>query len=100
MKRLISILLLILTVIFTSACHEETMPGHGSILVENECLETTFSREDDEGYVYILNIVTKKYHLQTCEYAVNMKEENRYETASMHYIMAREYQPCKICIGG
>lgn len=100
MKRLMCILLLLSTVFFVSACEEE-VKGHGSILLENECLETTFSRETDEGgYVYVLNIATHKYHLQTCEYAISMREENRYETSSMHYIIERDYQPCKICIGG
>ena len=99
MKRFIGIILLILSLILVSC--ENEIPGHGSIYIENDSLETTFSGEtDDGGYVYVLNVATKKYHLQSCEYAIKMNEDNRHETSSMHYIIERDYQPCKICIGG
>lgn len=98
MKRLMLIIILLLTIISVSACNG-LKQENSYIVIENEALETTFSREEKGEYVYVLNISTKKYHLQSCEYAINMSSENRYETSSMHYIMDRNYQPCKICIG-
>ena len=100
MKKIILVILMLTTLLLISSCNKE-ISGNGKITIKNDKLETTFTHENiDEDHIYVLNIKTKKYHLQTCDYAIGMNEANRYETSSMHYITEREYEPCKICIGG
>jgi len=99
MKRLCCCILSIFLIIIFISC-DKSVPGHENIEISNDSLVTTFTRNDDNGdRIYVLNVVSKKYHLKSCDYAIKMNEANRYETSSMHYIMERGYEPCKICLG-
>lgn len=49
---------------------------------------------------YVLNTSTKKYHLPTCTYAVNMKVENRFNytgTPENFLILYADYVACGVC---
>ncbi|MBQ8392675.1 MAG: hypothetical protein IJX51_02775 [Clostridia bacterium] len=93
MRKLILIILLL--VIFLPSCSDT--PGHGDIPLENTELCTTGKPREPTSYVFVLNMSTKKFHLQNCKYATSIREENRIETDDIQYIYSLEYSPCSIC---
>lgn len=61
--------------------------------------EETFKyTENSEGIIYILNIESKKYHLDTCRYVISMSEENK-ETfnGTKNWLKDNGYEPCDVC---
>lgn len=60
--------------------------------------ETDAVVEDTEGITYILNTNSKKFHAPACSSVGKIKESNRGEfTGERHELLARGYEPCKIC---
>lgn len=47
--------------------------------------------------LFIVSINTKKYHLPTCHYAKQVKEENRKEVVGLSEF-TEEYTFCKVCL--
>ena len=99
MKRIAVILLILAVFIALPSCKKKVWRNeyHKEIELENDTLCTTAELRQPTSYVYVLNMSTKKYHLQTCKYAINMKEENRLETDDTYYIYSLEYKPCGVC---
>ena len=60
--------------------------------------ETSKYTENSEGIIYILNIESKKYHLDTCRYAISMSEKNK-ETfnGTKDWLKDNGYEPCGVC---
>ena len=60
--------------------------------------ETKTYTANEEGIIYILNIESKKYHLDTCRYAESMSEENK-ETfnGTKEWLEDNGYSPCGVC---
>jgi DNA-entry nuclease len=54
--------------------------------------------ENTDGIIYILNIESKKYHLESCRYVESMSEENR-ETfnGTKEWLADNGYEQCGIC---
>ena len=47
---------------------------------------------------YVLNTATEKFHLPTCTYAKNTKEENKQTlTCSRDELIDWGYSPCGVC---
>lgn len=47
---------------------------------------------------YVLNTVSKKFHLPSCRWASKIKEENRkLSTADREELLAEQYSPCGHC---
>ena len=60
--------------------------------------ETDAVVEDTEGITYILNTSSKKFHAPACSSVGKIKDSNRGEfTGERHELLARGYEPCKIC---
>lgn len=60
--------------------------------------ETDAVVEDTEGITYILNTNSKKFHVPACSSVGKIKDSNRGEfTGERHELLARGYDPCKIC---
>ena len=60
--------------------------------------ETDAVVEDTEGITYILNTSSKKFHNPACSSVGKIKDSNRGEfTGERHELLARGYDPCKIC---
>lgn len=60
--------------------------------------ETSKYTENLDGIIYILNIESKKYHIDTCRYANSMSEENK-ETfnGTKDWLKDNGYEPCGVC---
>lgn len=48
--------------------------------------------------LYIVNIVSRSYHLPSCYILKNTKEENKEETYDIEFLTERGYTPCKVCM--
>lgn len=60
--------------------------------------ETDAVVEDTAEVTYILNTNSKKFHDPACSSVDKIKESNRGEfTGERHELLARGYEPCKIC---
>ena len=95
MKKIITLLLLSVFILYSCG---ESLPGLDDIELSNIDLPTTLDEiEIPTDYVYVLNLSSKKYHLQYCKYAISINVKNRYETGDMNYIMSMEFTPCSIC---
>jgi hypothetical protein len=47
---------------------------------------------------YVLNTISKKFHLPSCRWANKIKEENRkLSTADREELLAEQYSPCGDC---
>ncbi len=65
---------------------------------ENRAADDTPSDDTTEPIVYILNIRTKKFHLETCGNAASITEENRAEfIGDREELIAEGYSPCGNC---
>ena len=54
--------------------------------------------EEKEGYTYIKNIKTKKFHLPSCKSVNDIKNKNLEEyTGTRESLIEEGYQPCKNC---
>ena len=55
-------------------------------------------KENPDGIIYILNVESKKYHLDTCRHAKNMAEENK-ETfnGTKNWLEDNGYVSCGVC---
>lgn len=61
--------------------------------------ETETEIETPTPITYVLNVNTKKVHLPTCSYAVNMTEANRGEyTGHLEDLLADGYTACSRCL--
>lgn len=61
--------------------------------------DTEDEKNDTDATVnYIINRDTKKFHLPTCRYALDMSESNRAEsTSTRDELIFNGYSPCKFC---
>lgn len=60
--------------------------------------ETDAVAENTAEVTYILNTNSKKFHDPACSSVDKIKESNRGEfTGERHELLARGYEPCKIC---
>ena len=60
--------------------------------------ETDAVVEDTAEITYILNTSSKKFHNPACSSVGKIKDSNRGEfTGERHELLARGYEPCKIC---
>ncbi len=69
---------------------------------ENEADPDYVEPDDDNNSaaVYVLNLSSKKYHLPTCTYAINMKSDNRFNytgTPANFNKLYPDYSPCGSC---
>lgn len=78
----------------------------GSIVAVSDGKEiqwNTVEWSEDEplnGYIYVLNTATKKYHYIWCSMVEDIKEENKEDTTKSKKELKKEgYEPCKRCVG-
>ena len=90
MKRFI--ILFIFVSLFFFGCDDNSYEIHNDS--ENPYPET----EEKSDEIYVVNISSKRYHLPSCTYAKNIKEENREESASLSALYEKGYTPCSRCI--
>ena len=86
------IILLVLLSLFLCSCGEISYEIHND--TENPYPES----ESIVDETYIVNMSTKKYHLPSCTYAQNIKEENREESNNLYALQEKGYKPCSRCI--
>lgn len=48
--------------------------------------------------IYVANLNTRSYHTEDCYLAKRIKEENKWETFDLDFLISREFTPCKRCI--
>lgn len=90
MKRLF--ILLSILVLLLSSCKT---PPTESVIIDNSKAPLSHPTGDT---LYIANTNSKTYHLSYCRFAISMKEENKYETYDLDFLISREFKPCKSCI--
>lgn len=63
-----------------------------------ETVKDSDSKDEDEEHTYILNINSKKFHLEGCSGTKTMKKENKKEyTENRKELISKGYEPCKNC---
>ena len=91
MRRIFALALAFLFLILGTSCDDSTV-------IENESEAPLETSESVAGNTYVLNINTKKYHIESCRYAIDMSEENKKVTSDIDFIVERGYTPCSSCI--
>ena len=73
---------------------ESWLSGEQVVVTEQEKEYT----ENSDGIIYILNVESKKYHLDTCRYVESMSDENK-ETfnGTKEWLLDNGYEPCGVC---
>ena len=92
LKKLLPVLLIIFIVLILFSCN--TPATEDDLVIDSK---DTLSHSSG-SVLYVANINSHTYHLSSCRFAKSMKEENRYETSDLDFLLSREYTPCKICI--
>ena len=93
MKKVILLFILLFTLLF-SACgrnYDQTVTGEVDKegLPENELSLTS----------YVVNTSTYSYHMPTCRFVSEIKEENLERTHDIEFLTKHNYKPCSVCIG-
>lgn len=65
-----------------------------SVYVNHSSVSRGFPQTDA---AYVGNIGTKKFHVETCRYAVNMKDTKKITFHSIEEALQAGYSPCKTC---
>ena len=91
MKKLI--ILFVFLILFLASCGDSN-----SYEVHNDSENTYPETQHETDEIYIVNMLTKTYHLPSCTYAKNMKEENKEETKNISALHEKGYKPCSRCI--
>lgn len=62
----------------------------------NEKQDEAFYAKGDR--VYVVNRSTHKFHVETCQYAINMDMKNREEfEGEIDWLLDNGFEPCKVC---
>ncbi|MBQ2810141.1 MAG: hypothetical protein IKA43_04205 [Clostridia bacterium] len=91
MRRIVALLLALVCVFTFASCDNSTE-------LENKTEIPLESSSEPDGYEFVLNTSTKKYHTQFCTYAINMDESSKETTTDIEFIIERGYTPCGSCI--
>ena len=117
MKRIIAIMLLMILVASFCGCTQKAQPeteDNSPIVIipdyatkatvngykqftSNETKENKPAEENKISNEYYANKSTKKFHLNSCSYAENIKSENLYISKSRDELIGNGYEPCKKC---
>jgi methylphosphotriester-DNA--protein-cysteine methyltransferase len=68
--------------------------------IHNDTQNQSVEKEDTADVTYVVNMSSKIYHLPSCVYTKNIKDENREETKDLDALKDKGYVPCLKCIGG
>lgn len=88
MKRIISLLFLACLVL--ASCDYT--------VIDNESSQQVSVTEAPDGYEYVINTSTGKYHTQYCSYVADIKEESKVVSSDISFYTKRGYSPCSSCI--
>ena len=91
MRKLLPILLIIL---FLSSC---TIPSTESVNVDGSKVTSSHSTGK---FLYVVNTNSKTFHISSCKFAADIKEENKHITSDLDFLASREFTPCRNCING
>lgn len=58
---------------------------------------TDETEQSDTQTLYIVNTSSGKFHLETCRYAKELKDESKDESRNREKLIADGYSPCKVC---
>ncbi len=116
MKRIVALLLCFIMVLYCAGCDDkapetpETEDNTPIVIIPDYTTKATVNgykqfsttktetKEDNEiPGEYYANKSSKKFHLNSCSYASNIKSENLHTSKSRDKLIADGYEPCKKC---